>query len=496
LNQNNKIELLITKELLKRELSSRNISDFVKYTNKKYILTRFHEAYCRIIQSFSENKIRKLIITIPPQHGKSEISTRKLPAFILGQDPSQRIAVMSYSTEKARRFGRDIKRTIQSKEYHNIFPKTRLPYYKEAGYSNASEIVDIPAGEDTGSLFFVGRNGGLTGETVDTLIMDDLYKNQMEANSPLIRQNVIDMYNTVAESRLHNDSRQLIVFTRWHDNDLVGYITENEEYEVIKSFEQIDNADHNKWYVVSFEALKTNEKTEIDNREIEDPLFPEKHSKKKLFGIRDRLLKSDPEMWESLYQNNPRPITGLLYGNGFKEYDIEPEIRDRLAYIDVADQGKDKLCCICYNVGVDNYMYEREIYYTSDPAEITENEVADMLIRNKVNIAWFESNAGGKSYARNVQRILQEKGMNIEIKWFHQSGNKESRVITNASNIMRLFLMSHGWMSKYPLFAKDVLGFRKIFKANKFDDGPDTLTGCYEFSGIDDDSNNIYMGIA
>ena len=487
---------LLLQEQIKRELSSREINHFISYTLKKYIFTEFHRSYLKIIQAFIEKKITKLIITIPPQHGKSEISTRNLPAFVLGQNPSEKLAIMSYSTEKARRFGRDIKRVINSREYKNVFPETRLPYYKEGNYSNSSEVVDIPAGENTGNMFFVGRNGGLTGESVDTLIIDDLYKNQMEANSPLIRQNVIDMYNTVAETRLHNDSRQLIVFTRWHDKDLVGYIKDNNEYEVIETFEQIENAIEDKWYIASFEALKTDKKTEIDPREIEEALFPEKHSKNKLKTVRDRLLKTDPEMWECLYQNDPKNITGLLYGNGFNEYEKIPEIKDRIAYIDVADQGKDFLCCIPFGVGIDDYIYPYDIYYTGESADITENVVSQMLIDNNIDTAYFESNAGGRAYARNVEKIIKSKGGKTHIEPFHQSGNKESRVITTASNVMKYILMPPGWKSKYPIFYQDVHGFKKLFKANERDDGPDTLTGCFEYSGIDSNTNEIYIGIA
>lgn len=476
----------IIKEISFRKYSREKIKFFVKYTFPKYQLSEFHENYCTIIQSFAEKKIRKLIISVPPQHGKSEISTRRLPAFLLGQDPSLKIAVVSYSTDKSRRFGRQIKQIINSPEYQNIFPDLKLPEPRDRNYVNSSDIVDIPAGENTGSLFFVGRGGGLTGEPVDILIMDDLYKNYMEAYSPIVRQSVIDWYDTVADSRLHNESQQLIVFTRWHENDLVGYIQKTEKVITLKDKSQIEDPDPDCWYMINYEALKNSKKTEFDQREQGEPLYPEKHSKKKLESTRNRLVQNEPEKWEGLYQGNPRPLKGLLYNTGFKEYSKIPDLVERAAYTDVADTGNNKLCAICYGIGVDDYIYILDIYYTAEKQEITEVETADLFIRNKLNIAHIESNAGGRAFARNVERIINEKGDYIEIVPFHQSKNKESRILTNASGCMRKIMMPIGWIQKYPEFAEAIINFRKIFKSNDFDDAPDALTGCYEKSEIDE----------
>src|SRR5690606_21133098 len=98
-----------------------------------------------------------------------------------------------------------------------------------------------------GGIRSVGIGGGLTGETVDILIMDDLYKDAMDAWSPIVRENVENWYSTVAETRLHNNSQQLIVFTRWHHQDLAGKL--------------LSDPDHD-WTVISYPAIKEGEPTE------------------------------------------------------------------------------------------------------------------------------------------------------------------------------------------------------------------------------------------
>lgn len=492
---NQKAKKILQLEYYSRLLSRRDYSEFIRYTNKKYMMTDFHKSCINIMQAFIDSRIKKLILTIPPQHGKSEISTRRLAPFLFGLDPSLRIAVVSYSTDRARRFGRDIKRIMTGKEYKDLFPLTRIPDEQDRRYVNTSDIVDVIGPEGSGNLFLVGRGGGLTGDTVDVLIMDDMYKNSAEANSPIIRQTIIDWYDLVGDSRLHNDSRQLIVFTRWHDADLVGYIKKNHDIITIKNHKQIERANPEKWYMINFQALKDSEKTEYDNREIGQALFPEKHKRKKLEETRERLMKTNPENWLSLYQGDPRPATGLLYGSGFNEYTKIPELTERKAYIDTADEGDNMLCAICYGIGIDNYIYILDVYYTIEPAEQTEPGTAEILIRNKVDECIIESNAGGRAFARNVEKLLIEKRKTITITPYYQKQNKESRIVTNAASIMRSVLFPEGWASKWPIFYEAITGFRKLYSANKLKDAPDALTGVYEHSGMADVDDDIFTAI-
>ena len=155
---------------------------------------------------------------MPPQHGKSEGSTRRLPSYVLGRKPDTKIAVVSYNAPKARKFNREIQRVIDSPEYHEIFPDTCLnssnvTTVAGAWLRNADEFEIVGR---RGSVKTVGVGGPLTGEPVDMLIMDDIYKDAKSAWSPVVREAIEDWYDTVAETRLYNDSQQLIVFTRWH----------------------------------------------------------------------------------------------------------------------------------------------------------------------------------------------------------------------------------------------------------------------------------------
>jgi predicted phage terminase large subunit-like protein len=130
-------------------------------------------------------------------------------------------------------------------------------------------------------------------------------------------------------------------------------------------------------------------------------------------------------------------------------------------------------------------MYVTDVYYTQEDNTITEKEVANMLDRNRTGEAVIESNSGGMSFGRNVDR---ESGYKHTIKPFHQGANKESRILTGASELQRIVYFPMNWTTRWPEFARDILKFKKNFKANKNDDAPDALTGCLEHSGLSFDA--------
>lgn len=473
----------IKSELATRELARRNLLDYTKYTFKDFDCTPFHEVYYIILNMFAHKKIKRLMVTIGPQEGKSEGSSRRLPSYVHGLYPDTKIAVLSYAASLAQSFNRDNQRIIDSPEYKALFPKTgligtsnsRAMSNKYLRNSTRFDIVDY-----TGFLKTIGRGGQLTGDPLDIAIMDDLYKDAMEGNSPVIRESVIEWYTSVVMKRLHNDSQQLIVFTRWHAEDLIGWLEEHDEVILLYCWEQLEDINPDAWYKINFPALMNHKSTELDNREMGEPLYPKKHSKDKL----EKERKVDPEKFESMNQGDPTPKAGLLYTTGFKEYTARPrEFKRLFNHTDVADTGTDFLCSLNCGVGLDNYIYVFDVYYTQDPQEITEEETAAFLKRSFIREADFESNNGGRGFARNVDRF---SGGRIVINAYHQTLNKESKILTNSAELQRKILMPYGWKSKFPRFAKDLLYFKRKFRSNAHDDAPDSLTELLLHSGVSD----------
>lgn len=458
-NNEKKQKVTIKKSAVECELARRDVESFARMVDPQLDITEFHRRYYAILSDFAAAKIRKLIVSVPPQHGKSHGASQLLPAYLLGIDPSLRICIGSYSFSLARRFGLAVQRLIESREYQQIFPKTKLKGMagseKTTTSSRTADEFDIVGHK--GGLRLVGREGSLTGNRVDVMILDDLYKDAMEANSQLIRQNAWEWYCSVVRTRMHNNSREIIVFTRWHEDDLIGRITSSE----------VD-----KWRVVNFPAIKVGQPTPEDPREVGEALWPSRHSADLLAERR----KLDPQLFEALYQGNPLCQEGLLYGQFSTYRTIDEPIARRAAYIDTADTGSDYLCAICYSVGaLSGKIYLTDVIYTAESMEQSEPITAQMLRNAQAEIAYVESNNGGRGFARAIARQVR-----CQIKTFHQSQNKEARILSNATEVMRSVVMPHDWCERFSDFSHAITGFRRQVAANSHDDAADALTGVVE----------------
>lgn len=265
-------------------------SRFLGYSNPKYEAEWFHILIADYCQKLLEGEVKNLMVFVPPQHGKSEIISRNFPAWALGKNPDLKIVGCSYSSDLAEQFSRSIQRTIDSKEYQDIFPDT---------YLNGSNIRTDTKGflrnvdifETVGHRGFykaVGVGGSLTGTPVDIAIIDDPVKDANEANSITYRQRVWDWYNTVLSTRLHNDSKQLFIMTRWHEDDLAGRILKAEPQD---------------WTVLSIPAIceQEHDGALYSPRHIGDALWENRHSKRKLEKQKARA----PREFSALYQQHP-----------------------------------------------------------------------------------------------------------------------------------------------------------------------------------------------
>lgn len=435
-------------------------------------ITQFHRNYYSILEAYARGRIRRLIVSVPPQHGKSIGATTLLPAYMLGLDPDMRIAIASYSGTLASKFNRRVQRIIESREYAELFPDTTIKRgTKPPGYIRTSDEVEIIGHH--GELISVGREGSLTGNRVDCFILDDLYKDAMEAQSPVVRENCWDWYTSVVRTRMHNSSRELIVFTRWHEEDLIGRLIKNEPSRVIKSWSDIEEANEQEWLVLNFEAIKTSPPTEIDPRNEGEALWPEQQSIELLEAKR----RLDSNQFEAMYQGHPTSREGLLYGNNFRTYSTLPrDIVTRASYTDTADTGDDYLCSIAYSVDTDGTIYVTNVVYTKQPMEETERLVAAMMSAEDTRVAYVESNNGGRGFARAIQRLAPR----IRVEWFHQSGNKEARIISNSATVVHNIRMPEDWYLRWPRFYTDVTTYRRLLRANRHDDCADALTGIVE----------------
>ena len=291
------------------------------------------------------------------------------------------------------------------------------------------------------------------------LIIDDLVKNAEEAYNENALAKGFDWFCNTMLSRLEEGGKIIVVMTRWASGDLAGRL-----FELYKD-KQVRH--------ITMKALQD------DGRMLcEDVLSRESYEEKV------RAMGAD--IASANYQQEPIDIKGKLY-SGFKTYSELPRggnaellFTDIKNYTDTADTGDDYLCSICYGV-LNAEAYVLDVVYTKEPMELTEPRVARMLHENDVGIADVESNNGGRGFARSVERILTQthNSNRTSVKWFHQSANKNARILSNATWVMEHIYFPTNWRDRWPEFYDALAKYQREGK-NKHDDAPDALTGVCE----------------
>lgn len=351
----NEIEhnLRVEMEAFKRE-SARTFRIFLNYMQKNYERQWFHSYIADKCQALLEGTLptSRLMIFVPPQHGKSEIVSRKFPAWALGVNPNLKIVGSSYSADLAQQFSRAIQRTIDSDEYAEVFPGTYLNGPKaesKRGYLRNVDMFEIV--DHNGFYKAVGVGGSLTGTPADLGIIDDPVKDALEANSETYRDRVWEWYTDVFLTRLHNESKQIIIQTRWHSDDLAGRLLDRES---------------DKWTVVSIPAIREDLEMADDPRKIGEALWEEKHSLERLREVEAR----SPRTFSALYQQRPTIEGGNIVKSEWFRH-ISPFEFDRIhgkepmvffidtAYTDKTDNDPTGIIATC-KIGNDIYIAHGE----------------------------------------------------------------------------------------------------------------------------------------
>ena len=435
---------------------------------KKFVVGRHHEQICQALDNVLQGKIRRLIINIAPRYGKTELAVKHFISMGLALNPAAKFIHLSYSDDLALDNSETIRDIVKSDEYRSLFPYVQV---KEDSDSKKKWVTTEGGGvyaTSTGGQI-TGFGAGLTDDPSvpeskkrfgGAIVIDDPVKPE-DAMSDTKREKINQRFETTIRNRVNSQRTPIvIIMQRLHENDLCGYLTRMEPGE---------------WTVLSLPVIRQEEGEAV-------ALWPFKHSLEDLRKIQ----KVAPFVFETQYMQNPTPMEGLLYGK-FKTYRQIPYTNRKIRknYTDTADTGEDRLCSIDYiDTEIGNFILD--ILYTDAPMEETEPRVTAMLARDSITVAHIESNNGGRGFARNVEAQSRIIGNHTtEIRWFHQSANKESRIFTRSAEVMNLTYMPEGWETMFPEFYAEIAGYRKFGK-NAHDDGADCLTGTVEKRGESD----------
>ena len=447
-------------ELAKREFFSYcnlKAPDFYKL-DRQYLIE-----FCNDLQEFYEGDGEVLVINMPPRHGKSR-TAGMFVEWVLGKNINEKVMTGSYNETLSTMFSKNVRNDIQELKvdkykvtYSDIFPKTRI---KQG--DGAMNLWSLEGGYN--NYLATSPTGTATGFGCSLMIIDDLIKNAAEAYNEEVLQKHWDWFTNTMLSRLEEGGKIIIIMTRWATGDLAGRVLEHYTSQGAK-------VKH-----ITLKAMQEDGKMLCD----EVLSYKSYQAKIKAMGL---------DIASANYQQEPIDIKGKLY-TSFKTYKKLPKdekgnllftsIRN---YTDTADQGDDYHCSIDYGVYNDE-AYILNVLYTKAGMEITEPATAKMLHDDGVNVADIESNNGGRGFSRAVERILRDvhKTNKVQLNPFHQSKNKQARILSNSTWVMNHIYFPINWADRFPEYYQAMTKYQKEGK-NLHDDAPDATTGIAEKIG-------------
>jgi len=258
-----------------------------------------HRIVADEIDDWLSGKNPMLLLSVPPQFGKSELASRRLPAYAFGRNPNERILQIGYTDAPARDFCDDVKTILQTDRYRQVFPGVRIATSKVAGARARNTQSEFRILGSKGRYDAAGIGGAITGKAKSIIIFDDPFKDDAQAQSPSYRAKVWAFFQKVARTRGTKDIRILVIHTRWHDDDLIGRCLEENK----KAF--------GKWrsIVLRCEARANDpDRHPLDKRAPGEMLWPEFKDEAALAPLKD-----DPDTWNSLYQQDPKGLEGRIF---------------------------------------------------------------------------------------------------------------------------------------------------------------------------------------
>lgn len=352
------------REMARRELARRHLLAFVQRYEPSYQAGWVHKVICDKLMKFSQDvidgKSPRLMITMPPRHGKSLLASQYFPAWHLGNNPQHEFINTSYAQSLQMDFSRKIQELVRSPDYGLLFNGLRIMKNNES--VERWGLADKDGVRTGGGILAAGVGGPITGRGAHILLIDDPVKNREEAESQTVREGAKSWYSSTAYTRLAPGGGVLVIQTRWHDDDLAGWLlSEMREAEMEAKATGHWPEDADEWEVIDFPAIATHDEP---FRKKGEALHDDRYPLKALLKMKRTMAPRD---WAALYQQNPQVEEGAYFSKKMIRYykSNPPKYMDIYAAGDLAISKKEQAdFCVFMVVGVDEHenIYMLEEY--------------------------------------------------------------------------------------------------------------------------------------
>lgn len=428
---------------------SRLIS-YAAYQWPGYRDAQHHRQIARKLEAVERGEIQRLMIFMPPRHGKSMLASEYFPAWYLGRNPDHYVIAATYAQDLADDFGRKVRNQIADPAYAGIFPGVGIVQDS----TSAKRFHVTAPGEafstgQNGAYFAVGVGGPLTGRGAHLLLIDDPVKNREEAESEVVRKKTKEWYTSTAYTRLMPNGRIVVIQTRWHEDDLSGWLLAEHA--------------HEGWDVLDLAAI--NEKGEA--------LWPEQYPLDALEKIRSAV---GPRDWSALYQQRPSPESGNYFkAEWLRTYETPPP-RNTLSIYGASDyavtaDGGDYTVHVVIGIDPGDRMYLLDMWRGQAASDEWVEAFCD-LVKYWKPIGWAEETGQIKAgVGPFLQKRMMERGALVYREAFPTRGDKAVR----AQSIRGRMAMSGLYIPKDAPWRADLVSELMSFPVGVHDDQADAL---------------------
>jgi predicted phage terminase large subunit-like protein len=378
---------------VKRREARQSLLSFTEYTNPLYHSAEHHRRICEKLEAVERGDIDRLMIFMPPRHGKSELASKRFPAWCLGRKPQRQIIAASYNSDLANDFGRNVRNIVDEPEFREVFSNVSL-----AADSHAANRMNTNHG---GAYVAAGVGTAVTGRGAHIALIDDPFKDREEADSERRRDLVWDWYRSTLFTRLMPQGAIVLIQTRWHEDDLAGRLLASES----------------DWEVLELPAVDADGKA----------LWPEWYDEQALERIKSTI---GPREWSALYQQRPQPDEGTFFQRDWlKEWDKKPADLNIYGTSDyaVTDGGGDYTVHRIWGVDAAGTIYRLDGWRGQTAADVWIEEKLNLVKKHKP-LAWFgEAGVIQKAVEPMLRRQMHERQIFCRLEWLPSIADKPTR---------------------------------------------------------------------
>lgn len=410
-----------------------------------------HRLIARHLEAVERGEITRLMITMPPRHGKSMLASEFFPAWYLGRNPDHYVVTATYAQDLADDFGRKVKNQIEDFGFKAIFPGVGLA--DDSKSAKRFHIQEAAGGiehatNQRGAFYAVGVGGPLTGRGAHLLLIDDPVKNREDAESEVIRKKTKDWYTSTAYTRLMPGGRVVLIQTRWHEDDLSGWL-------------QVEHK-HEGWVVLDLPAIDKAGKA----------LWPEQYDLEALERIKRAL---PPRDWSALYQQAPTPDEGDYFKAEWFRTGALPPLEHLSVYgasdYAVTSNGGDYTVHVVVGIDPDGRIWLLDLWRGQKASDVWVEAWCDLVLKWSP-IGWAEEQGQIKSgVGPFLDKRAREREAYTAREQFPTRGDKAVR----AQSIRGRMAMNGLYIAADAPFRSDLISECLRFPAGVHDDQVDAL---------------------